>query len=716
MPRLRLLFRRTTISQALVLATVLVVVIATVLGGLATIFTIRHELERQVWLRVEDAQASTQALYASERLRLESLIALIAQRPTLCKLVGGALGPPLSQYLQDIRDSSDLDSIFIHLPGNQTVGSVDPTLPSLQELMTHGELPFTDFFASENPPRVTLISLREILPTERCISGEGAYLVAARVIDTDFMQSLEHHTGLAQSLLVGDNRVASSLPSVPGWPFDLTAAASVQRGEGACCTLGSADERSYYLGLAPVTNTLGDVVAVSEVALPSEPIEAGERRTITLLTIVGVGMAFIGFILATELTRLIARPLTKLAAAASLLSPDEMDVPFDTDTGLVEINQLARHLEFARQNLRSAQQDARQEKDRVDQLLGAIRDGVMALDGAGQITFFNTEAEHLLGRSAQEVIGCHYHQLFPPAPGETITLHDILHPSGGSPHPNRLTILDAEGRPITLAVSTSQTSLSGTPRQRQERVLVMRDVSEEVAANELRSNFLANVSHELRTPLSAVVAVTELLLEDGPNLATSELEKLSNTIRMSTLQLQTLVDNLLESATIEAGFFRVRRRLTRLEDIIQEATRTMDPLLERRNQRLLRQIPVNMPSLNADPDRMVQVLVNLIANASKFAPMGTTIELSAQVEVKRDIITVSVIDSGPGLPAGRFSDLFRRFATSDRSPKARYGAGLGLSVVKAIVEAHGGEVGAENLPYKGARVWFTLPIAGAMEL
>jgi two-component system sensor histidine kinase KdpD len=186
------------------------------------------------------------------------------------------------------------------------------------------------------------------------------------------------------------------------------------------------------------------------------------------------------------------------------------------------------------------------------------------------------------------------------------------------------------------------------------------------------------------------------------------LADLAATIRMSTMQLQTLVDNLLESATIEAGLFRVQLQRTHIEDIIISAVQTMAPLLRRRNQDLKTEIVVSIPSINADPDRLVQVLVNLLANASKFGPMGEQISLIVQKHEKE--IEVAVLDSGPGLPAGRFADLFKRFAMGRRSPRPRYGPGLGLSVVKAIVEAHSGKVGAENRPEGGARVWFTIPI------
>jgi signal transduction histidine kinase len=131
-------------------------------------------------------------------------------------------------------------------------------------------------------------------------------------------------------------------------------------------------------------------------------------------------------------------------------------------------------------------------------------------------------------------------------------------------------------------------------------------------------------------------------------------------------------------------------------------------LLKRRKQVLVLTLPDKLPKLWADANRLIQVLVNLLSNASKFSPMSGKIDLI--VTLDPDWVTVAIIDTGPGLPTDRFSDLFKRFVTANQSQDTQYGIGLGLSVVKSIVELHGGQVGAENLPLGGAKVWFTIPI------
>jgi signal transduction histidine kinase len=226
--------------------------------------------------------------------------------------------------------------------------------------------------------------------------------------------------------------------------------------------------------------------------------------------------------------------------------------------------------------------------------------------------------------------------------------------------------------------------------------------------NRLRYNFLANVAHEFRTPLSGIAATSEILEEEGTMLTPNELRSLVETIQLSTLHLQTLVENLLESTTIEAGCFQVHRRPINLQGVVRDAASLMTPLLKRRNQKLVLKVPENLPTQWADANRLIQVLVNLLSNASKFSPMDGKIELDVTQDT--DSVSVAVIDSGPGLPTNRFADLFKRFVSANQSHDTQYGIGLGLSVVKSIVEMHGGQVGAENLPKGGAKVWFTIPI------
>jgi signal transduction histidine kinase len=222
-------------------------------------------------------------------------------------------------------------------------------------------------------------------------------------------------------------------------------------------------------------------------------------------------------------------------------------------------------------------------------------------------------------------------------------------------------------------------------------------------------HFLANVAHEFRTPLSALAASVELLLDQAPDLSSAELQELLPSLHLGILGLQTLVDNLVEGASIEAGRFRVSARPANLGKIIAEALQTMQPLLDKHSQRLVVELPAVIPVVRADSRRTVQVLVNLLSNASKYGPDDA--EITIGVTVSEDWARVTVADRGPGVPPEHRNDLFRRFVHPDSvGDRTQYGVGLGLSVVKAVIEASGGQVGVEDRPGGGSTFWFTLPV------
>lgn len=222
----------------------------------------------------------------------------------------------------------------------------------------------------------------------------------------------------------------------------------------------------------------------------------------------------------------------------------------------------------------------------------------------------------------------------------------------------------------------------------------------------LREFFLANVSHEFKTPLSSLRAATELLAGELDSLSNEELHELVGSIGLGALRLEEMVDNLLSSASIHSGHFEVRPRPVDLEPIVEEILLTTRPLLAPRGQRLDLEIPSPLPPVIADPRRIRQVLLNLISNASKYGPEGEPI--CVRVEVQGETLRVLVSDRGPGIAPEAASTLFQPFS---RSRDEGRGVGLGLSIVKAIVEQHGGRVGVESVPGHGASFWFALPIA-----
>ncbi len=342
----------------------------------------------------------------------------------------------------------------------------------------------------------------------------------------------------------------------------------------------------------------------------------------------------------------------------------------------------------------------------AENLIESLPAGVITVDPSGRIVSFNREAERLTGWSAANALGRPINAILPPVAGKSRFLEHLPRDAAMPP----INVFNCGGREIALATTSARLEVPGSPPY---TVLVIRDVTPQDAAQRLRSYFLANISHEFRTPLSALKASVELLLDGVGSFSADETLQLVRSIHFSVTSLQTLVDNLLESVSIEAGRFRIRRRPTDLGALVTEASALMKPLLERRNQSLLTHLPDHLPELSVDPMRLTQVLVNLISNASKYGPIDEPIELA--VELQSAALKISVADRGSGIPPEERRNLFHRFVRLEGTDNAQYGIGLGLAVVKTIVESHGGTVGLDEHPGGGSIFWFTIPLEGPRE-
>jgi signal transduction histidine kinase len=243
------------------------------------------------------------------------------------------------------------------------------------------------------------------------------------------------------------------------------------------------------------------------------------------------------------------------------------------------------------------------------------------------------------------------------------------------------------------------------------RALVIRDVSNEEYIHRLLGDFMANITHEFRTPLSALEASSELLLDNLHSLSKTEIEELLTSLNLGIINLQTLIDNLIEASSIEAGRFKVSIQSVPFDSILKESQEMIQPLVEKYGLKLL-VLPVTEPfNVLADHRRTVQVLVNLLSHAIKHSPESGHIQVNHFLSEKA--VRVEITDEGGGVPLNQRGNLFRRFSHLDMpNERTRQGAGLGLSVVKAIVEAQQGEVGMTDIPKGGTSFWFTLPLAG----
>lgn len=219
----------------------------------------------------------------------------------------------------------------------------------------------------------------------------------------------------------------------------------------------------------------------------------------------------------------------------------------------------------------------------------------------------------------------------------------------------------------------------------------------------LRNSLLAALSHDLRTPLTSLVGLSESLLRTEPPLAANERETAA-ALHEEARRLATMVANLLDMARIESGAVRLNRQWQALEETVGSALRPLRQALGARSIRT--RIPADLPLLHFDAVLLERVLSNLLENAAKYTPPGSTITITASA--REDRVEVSVSDDGPGLPPGREEALFEKFARGQQE-SALPGVGLGLAICRAIVEAHGGRSTAGQAPEGGAIITFSLP-------
>jgi PAS domain S-box-containing protein len=227
-------------------------------------------------------------------------------------------------------------------------------------------------------------------------------------------------------------------------------------------------------------------------------------------------------------------------------------------------------------------------------------------------------------------------------------------------------------------------------------------------ANEIKTKFLAMISHELRTPLTSIIGFTTTLLADDVVWEPAEQFDFINTIQKEANRLQELIDHLLDLSRLEAGMLPISREPHTIAEIIEDALPQFHSLT--RGHTLILHLPADLPLVNVDAKRIAQVLVNLVRNASVYAPKET--EISISVNVRGGFVQINVNDQGPGIPLAEHKRVFKAFRRGiDVENSLVQGAGLGLAICKGLVEAHGGRIWIKKKTTIGATISFTIPLA-----
>jgi signal transduction histidine kinase len=219
---------------------------------------------------------------------------------------------------------------------------------------------------------------------------------------------------------------------------------------------------------------------------------------------------------------------------------------------------------------------------------------------------------------------------------------------------------------------------------------------------------VADTAHELRTPLTVLQGNLRAILDGVYPLDAAEISRLYDETRL----LSRLVDDLRELALADAGQLRLNLRPSDVGQVIRSTTETLAPVAEAHEVVLTAQVPAELPAVQADPDRVAQILRNLLANAMRYTPPGGSVTVVASLA--DDAVELAVADTGDGIAPDDLPHIFERFWQADparpREDRAAGGTGLGLSVAQSLVEAQGGRIWAESSLGQGSTFRFTLPV------
>ena len=416
---------------------------------------------------------------------------------------------------------------------------------------------------------------------------------------------------------------------------------------------------------------------------------------------------FFAFFLSTKITE----PLLQLIKAVDRISKGDLLTRVryrSTD----ELGQLANAFNMMAEKLQETITDLSHEKEQLGSILRSMNDAVITLDAAGRVVLANPRGQTLLREWQRIGVDA---DAGPPPEGDTDTMSPPTVVYAPEPLRELFDTVVSRTSEMTAKLHVRQGvySVVITPLYSADgvrgAVAVLRDVTEEHRLDKLRKDFVANVSHELRTPLSMLQGYSEALLDDIASTP-EERNELVRVIHDESLRMGRLVHNLLDLARMEAGHLEMRCEEVELREVAERVVRKFSALAKEQGVQLK---PCwddeDFRLYCADEDRLEQVLTNLLDNAITHTPSGKAISL--RMRGGKDEVAVEVADEGTGIKPEDLPYIFERFYKADkaRTRGSGGGTGIGLAIVKNIIDAHQGKITVNSTPGEGTTFSITLP-------
>lgn len=347
------------------------------------------------------------------------------------------------------------------------------------------------------------------------------------------------------------------------------------------------------------------------------------------------------------------------------------------------------------------------EKQRLDALLDSAADGILILHADLTIERANDAFERLYGKTHDELVGQSHDEIIKwERDPQGSTLNEAI-ANGWPLTPNATLYVEGDlERPLApaLPVGITYAPLLSKAGKLRNIIVSVRDITHFRTAEEIKSTFISIVSHELRTPVALIKGYASTLRRDDAKWDKRTINDSLAVIEEEADRLSKMIDDLLDASRLQAGGLRLNRSDVSLPAL---ATRVADKFsTDDRQHAIITEFPEYFPIILCDETRIEQVLMNLVSNALKYAPTG---EIKITGSVRPEQVIVCVSDQGPGIDPKDLPHIFDRFYRSTNAVKQTKGAGLGLYLARAIVEAHGGRIWADPKPDSGARICFSLP-------
>ncbi len=454
----------------------------------------------------------------------------------------------------------------------------------------------------------------------------------------------------------------------------------------------------------PMFSTIQEGQFIGAILMESN-IEAvyAQVSQITLIFLQSSGVAIIlSLFLANMVSRALTKPIKEMQIQTRQIADGDYSGTLKV-YGEDELGQLASLINDLSDDVAEAQESIDAERRRLDSVLTHMTDGVIATDRRGKIIIINEMAQSMMGIDQDDALGQNLLSIL--KVDEDVTLRTILEKQD-----DMMLNGQEDGVPIVIRASFSLIQresgfISGI-------VCVLHDVTEQERIDEERKQFVSNVSHELRTPLTSMRSYIEALADgawEDPELAPRFLE----VTQKETDRMIRMIQDLLHLSRIDAGKSILDLEIVNMTEMVDHVLNRFEMLIhsteyEGKNYQIKKELLKEAVFVEVDPDRLLQVMDNIMNNAIKYSPDGGTI--TGRMQIRQQDVLVSITDEGMGIPQADLPKIFSRFYRVDRArSRAMGGSGLGLAISKEVIEQHGGKIWAESREGKGTTFNVLLP-------